>query len=30
VVVRLDRIDPIERKLQFGLVEPERKKSKRG
>ncbi len=26
VVVRLDRIDPIERKLQFGLVEPERKK----
>jgi ribonuclease R len=26
VVVRLDRIDPIERKLQFGLVEPVRKK----
>jgi ribonuclease R len=28
VVVRLDRIDPIERKLQFGLVEPERKRKK--
>jgi ribonuclease R len=28
VVVRLDRIDPIERKLQFGLVEPEKKRKK--
>jgi ribonuclease R len=35
VTVRLDRIDPIERKLQFGVVEPEqrragRRRSKRG
>ncbi len=27
VRVRLDRLDPVERKLQFALVEPGRKKS---
>ncbi len=29
IAVRLDRIDPIERKLQFGIVEPERVARKR-
>ena len=29
VRVCLDRIDPAERKLQFSIVEPERKKKKR-